>query len=133
MANRKKTECKLPEHFFIGCEGNLFDLRLANWTHWPLRQQYRYTYQNIETVAQLKATLRNGPYTWPGGCQMYFITSDGEALSFEAARTEFANVAYAVKHKCNDGWRVIGCDINYEDSEMVCAHTGEPIPAAYGD
>jgi hypothetical protein len=98
-----------------------------------LRENYCLTHQEIDTVADLKATIRAGKYAWPGLYPMYFITSDGAALSFEAVEQEFSQVAYAVRHKLNDGWRVVGCDINYEDNELVCAHTGEPIESAYGE
>lgn len=95
------------------------------------RDKYRFHFQAIETVAQLKATLRAGAYAWPGGYPLYLLTSDGETLSFDAARSEFRQIAYAIRHKLNDGWRVVACDVNYEDADMVCAHTGERIESAY--
>ena len=95
------------------------------------RENYCRTHREISTVADLKATIRAGKYAWPGGYPMFFITSDGEALSFEAVEQEFGQVAYAIRHELNDGWRVVGCDINEEDADLFCAHTGKPIESAY--
>lgn len=81
----------------------------------------------------LKSYLRNGPYAWPGGYPMYFITSDGAALSFSSVRGNFCSVLSSMRHKVNDGWRVVGVDINWEDCELVCDHSGELIPSAYGE
>jgi hypothetical protein len=118
---------------FVGCEGDLYDTRAADWSRHPLRANYERTHQNIETVADFKATLRNGAYAWPGGYPMFFITSDGGALSFGAAKSESRNIMEAIADKSNNGWRVVACDINYEDADLVCDHTGETIESAYGD
>ena len=88
---------------------------------------------NIKTTKDLKSALRNGKWAWPGGYPLYFITSDGAALSFDAVRSEYRLVINAIRHRLNDGWRVIGCDINWEDSGLYCDHTGQRIPSAYSD
>ena len=87
----------------------------------------------IKTVRDLKATLRNGEFAWPGGYPMFLITSDGAALSFKSAREEFRNIAHSVIHKQNDGWRVVACDINWEDGDLICAHSNERIESAYAE
>ena len=40
----------------------------------------------IKTLSDFRAAMRNGPYAWPGGYPLYFITSDGAALSFDAVK-----------------------------------------------
>lgn len=100
-------------------------------TQYVLRENYCRQHRDINTVADLKATIRAGKYTSVGGYPCYFVTSDGAALSFEAVEEEFAQVAYAVRHKSNDGWRVIHCGINYNFRELRCSHTNEPIESAY--
>ena len=85
------------------------------------------------TTKQLKQQLRDGSFTWPGGYPLYFIASDGEALSFDAVRENLKSVIWSMRHKVNDGWRVTGCDVNWENSTLTCAHTGEPIESAYGE
>lgn len=98
-----------------------------------LRENYCTTHAIIRSVADLKATLRAGKYSWPGCYPLYFVTSDGAALSFEAVEQEFRNVADSVRHRLDDGWRVTGCCINWDDNDLVCEHTGEKIESAYGD
>ena len=124
----------LPDYLFVSsCDGALYDTRMPEWPAHPLRTPYARTFSRINTGAELRATLRAGPYAWPGGYQMYFITSDGAALSFESARAEFRQCAYALRHRLNDGWRIVACDINYEDGELYCDHSGERIPSAYAE
>lgn len=124
-----------PAHLFVSsCDGDLHDTRRPDWRRHPLRQSYSYTFARIDTAAQLKATLRAGAYAWPGGYPLYFITSDGAALSFAAVRRELRQVLQAIAD--NDtlsGWRVCACDINWEDSELTCDHTGKRIESAYGE
>lgn len=125
-------ERKLPDYLFVASDGDMYDTRVKGWHVLPpLRSKYRCSHREIDTVAQLKATLRNGKYTDYGCYPLYFLANDGESLSFEAVRAEFRQVAYAIQNRLNDGWRVVACDVNYEDSEMRCAHTGERIESAY--
>jgi hypothetical protein len=77
--------------------------------------------------------LRAGPFAWPGGYPLYFICEDGGVLSFESARSEFGNIADSIRRDISDGWRVVGCDINLEDSQLICDHTGARIPSAYAE
>jgi len=88
----------------------------------------------IQTVSEFRAAMRQGPYAWPGGYPLFFITEDGDALSFEAVRAERRQVLEAVAGRDNGGgWRVIGLEVNWEDSALVCAHTGKAIQSAYGE
>lgn len=86
----------------------------------------------VNTVRDYKEVLRQGEFAWPGGYQCYLLMSDGEALCYACGRKEFRNVISSIKHTQNDGWRCIGADINYEETELVCTHCSKPIPAAYG-
>jgi len=87
----------------------------------------------INTIHDFRRAIRNGAYAWPGGYPLYFITSDGAALSFDAAKAERRNILQSIAHRSNDGWRVIGADVNWEDQDLACDHTGERIPSAYGE
>lgn len=87
---------------------------------------------NKYTIEQFKDDLSQ-PYAWPGGYPRYFITSDGAALSFKAAEDNQTLIIDAIDNKSNDGWQVVGCDINWEDSSLYCDHTGERIESAYAD
>ena len=80
-------------------------------------------------MADFKATLRAGPYAWPGGYAVYFITADGAALSFAAARAELASLARAIRDDdTRSGWRLVGATTTANDDEPpTCDHTGETI------
>ena len=85
------------------------------------------------TTTDLKQALRAGKYTWPGCYPLYFITSDGAALSFEAVRENLRSVLWSIKNQVNDGWRVVQADVNWEDGELTCDHTNEKIESAYSE
>jgi hypothetical protein len=88
----------------------------------------------IRNISDFRRAMRNGPYVWPGGYPLYFVCADGEALSFKAAREERRNILQALSWNDNSsGWRVVGVDVNWEDAELVCAHSGERIQSAYAD
>lgn len=88
---------------------------------------------HINSISDFRKAMRNGPYAWPGGYPLYFITSDGAALSFRTAKQERRCILEALKDRNNSGWRVVGIDINYEDSDLFCDHSGERIESAYED
>ncbi len=126
---------KLANHLFVSStDGHLYDTRKPEWhKHAPLRKDYCRTFETIDNSRELRATIRNGGYAWPGGYQLYFITTDGEALCFDCVRSEYYQCAYSVRHKINDGWRIIGCTTNDEDPNLYCAHCNRRIPSSYGD
>jgi len=87
----------------------------------------------INNTTELKQALRAGPYAWPGGYPCYFVADDGEALSFDAVRENYKSVLRAVREQDDDGWLVVGIEINYEDQDLYCAHCGKKIESAYGE
>ena len=87
----------------------------------------------IDTICDFRAAMRHGPYAWPGGYPVFFVTSDGAALSFQAAKQERRSIIDAIANKRTwTGWRIVGLDINWEDTELYCDHTGQQIESAYG-
>lgn len=86
----------------------------------------------IETLRAVKQAIRQ-PYAWPGGYPLYVVMADGEALSCDAARQEWRQIVFATLRGARDGWRALGAGINWEDTALYCAHTGERIPSAYGE
>jgi len=122
----------MKPHFMVADGGDLFDTRHIHWSHLaPLRKGFKTHAGQIETVAQLKATLRAGSYTGVGGYPLYLICDDGEALCFECARKNAAQIMPAIADKDRGGWRVVACDVNYE-STIDCSNCNAPIPSAYG-
>jgi hypothetical protein len=74
----------------------------------------------------------DGPYAWPGGYPCHFICSDGEALSWKAAEENAGLIRDAlIADDRHSGWHVCAFDINWEDEDLLCAHTNEPIECAY--
>jgi hypothetical protein len=124
----------LASHLFVSsCDGALHDTRQQDWTSHPIRAIYSRTFSRINSTLELRATLRAGAYAWPGGYPMFFITSDGEALSFESVRAEYAQCARSTRDKARDGWQIVACDVNWENAELTCAHSGRMIESAYGE
>ncbi|WP_028165470.1 hypothetical protein [Bradyrhizobium elkanii] len=88
----------------------------------------------IKTISDFRAAFRNGPYAWPGGYPLYFITADGAALSFKAAKAERRNILEAIRDDDKrSGWRVVAIEINWEDGNLICDHTSERIESAYAE
>jgi len=88
---------------------------------------------NIRTISDFRKAMRSGPYAWPGGYPLYFMTNDGAVLSFKAAREQRRNILEAIRDRDNSGWRIVAVDVNWEDNELYCDHTNERIESAYGD
>ena len=127
---------KLPAHLFTSdTDGALYDTRAPGWSGLPpLRPVHCRTYVRPDTAAKLKATLRAGEFAWPGGYPMFLICEDGEPLSFDSARKNLREILAAMASRCGDkAWRIAACEINYEDVDLACSHSGKPIPAAYAE
>lgn len=123
-----------PNHLFRCDDGALYDTRDSDWSRKPpLRRVFYGSKRTIETTHDLKAALRAGRYTDLGGHPLYFITSDSAALSFDSVRRKLSQVLDSVRNGHNDGWRVIGVEINYEDPDLMCDHSGERIESAYAE
>lgn len=86
---------------------------------------------NIDKPSDFGKALRQGPYAWPGGYPLYFICDDGAPLSFESARKEGQRICQAIRERSRDGWRVVAVEINYEEPDLICAHSNKPIESAY--
>jgi hypothetical protein len=82
------------------------------------------------TVSEFNEALDNPSFSL--GYPIYFVTADGGVLSEEAARERRTEILDAiVEIGTNTQWEVVGCEINYEDPNLRCDHTGDLIPAAY--
>lgn len=87
----------------------------------------------VYTVEQFRADLQE-PYVWPGGYPRYFLCSDGEALSYAAAQECAPLIEQAIEHRdTSGGWRVVACEVNWEDPELYCSHTNKRIESAYAE
>ena len=89
---------------------------------------------NISNKYQFLSILAEGPWAWPGGYPLFFITSDGEALSFRSAERGQEAICEAIAEGDKaSSWFVIGVEINYEHPELYCCHSGERIESAYAE
>ena len=87
----------------------------------------------INTPHELAATLRAGPYAWPGGYQMYLMAADGEAMCFACVRANAKQVMRAIKNQDDDQWRIVACYTNWDEPELQCANCYKRIPSAYAE
>lgn len=86
------------------------------------------------TLAEIKGYLRSGKFTSVGCYPLFFVTTDGAALSFEAIRANWREIVSAhLQNDTRSGWHVAAVDINWEDNTLHCDHTGERIESAYAD
>ena len=88
---------------------------------------------HIANTRDLAEAFRQGPFSSYGCYPLFFLTSDGEALSHAAVRANYAAIVAAIREDLHDGWRVVGHDVNWEDPELFCADTGARIESAYAE
>lgn len=77
--------------------------------------------------------LARQPYAWPGGYPKFAIMHDGECLCAACVKENFALIARSTRDNSRDGWTLSAVEINWEDTDMVCAHCAKPIDSAYGE
>lgn len=87
---------------------------------------------DIATTRELRQQIRN-PYTSPGCYPVFLLTSDAACLCMSCARAEYRSISHAMRHRLNDGWRVVAADINWEDPELYCDHCSGRIESAYAE
>lgn len=83
------------------------------------------------SIADFRRDTRIGKFVWPGGYPRYFICDDGEPMSFESAKKNRRLILESIRDGENDGWRIVGCDVNWEDENLICSASGERIESAY--
>lgn len=73
-------------------------------------------------------------YAWPGGYPMFAICADGGILSHTSVVENQSQIREATENPgTNRQWQIVGVDINYEDENLICDHSGEKIESAYGE
>lgn len=87
----------------------------------------------IKTVFDFNRALDAGAYAWPGGYPYFYVMDDGEALSVEAANENAGLIRDSIIGDLRDGWHAVELAINWDDTGLYCAHTGQRIAPAYGD
>lgn len=127
VAEREQARKPSPDLFarrFAAANGGARDLYDVQ-RHVQLRRQHAAP----GTVAWFFGTLAT-KYTSVGCYPKFWLASDGETLSYEACLANAGRIARAIRDGSNDGWRVVACDVNWEDPDMRCADTDERIESA---
>jgi len=89
--------------------------------------------RNQSKVRAFLDGLRAGKYTGVGCYPTFFLMSDGDTLSYEAACENTWLIARATRDGDSSGWAFEAFDVNWEDGDMVCADTGKRIESAYAE
>lgn len=66
-------------------------------------------------------------FTDLGGYPLYYVTKDSGVLSPEAVIENLS----LTNDPDDPQWYVVRAEVNYEDQDLVCDHTGQRIPSAY--
>lgn len=85
-----------------------------------------------EILRDVERAIRE-PYAWPGGYPRFILMADGEALSVNAARENWRSIVHSTLRRQRDDWAAAGVDVNWEDPDLFCAHSGERIESAYAE
>lgn len=118
----------LPDYMLISdTDGGLYDTRQDGWASKAVRPNYCVHNATINSLADLKASIRAGGYTLFGGYPMYFFTGDGSTYAFETVRQKFE--IFARCWEIDGPGRIAGCAVNYE-SDLYDELTGAPIESA---
>lgn len=89
--------------------------------------------RNQLTSLRLRAAIRQ-KFAWPGGYEIYGITSDGGVLCCDCMRREYRLIAQSRRHNYNDGWQVQAIALDCEtDSFTACDHCYRVIVEGYED
>lgn len=89
--------------------------------------------KNGKRVRAFLDALRGGSHTSIGCYPVFFLMRDGETLSYKAARDEVWTIARATRDGYERQWVYEAHDVNWEDPELYCAHTGARIESAYAE
>lgn len=77
----------------------------------------------ISSVSDFRRAVRYGPYAWPGGYDVYGITSDGAVLCRVCMNSERRSIIDSIATNARDGWKVEALDATCNtDSEVRCDH-----------
>ena len=126
--------------YFHAHGGQLFDTRMAHWPDKPLRKVYdgNVDHRYIKSGVELRAILRQGPYTWPGGYPRGYLANDGAMVCHRCVLENLHDCFHSIRHSVRDGWLISGAviltadDMEDEDEPekypgTMCAHCNQLI------
>jgi hypothetical protein len=83
------------------------------------------------TYHHLIRDLRMGKFTPIGSYPLFFLMATGETLCPNCVKVEVLRIGRATRDRDGQMYRVVGCDINWEDMNMECAECCDKIECAY--
>ena len=87
---------------------------------------------NTQELGKIRKELQAG-YAWPGGYPLYAVMSDGAPICCDCAIKEWKQIYRSTVDHAFDGWRLEGVGLNWEDTDLFCAHCGKRIESAYSE
>lgn len=79
------------------------------------------------TSLEIRQAIRQ-KFAWPGGYEIFLITSDGAALCCACARENYRQIAWSRRFNCHDGWKVEAADIDANlNNAIYCDHCSKQI------
>lgn len=99
----------------------------------PFRACHSQLVSRISRPCEVAACLRAGEHAGPGGYPLYFVCADGEALTFAAVRQNWREIVSAMLCRGTCGRQIVACEVNWQNPQLYCAHSGERIPSAYAE
>ena len=78
----------------------------------------------------LRDELIKYPYAFPGGYPRFAVTNDGAAICHDCCKKQSECIGFT---SGNDGWRLVGLEINWEDPQLYCDNCSVRIESAYAD
>jgi hypothetical protein len=83
------------------------------------------------TTKEIKSLIRQ-KFAWPGGYQIFLVTSDGGELCCDCARQEYRQIVWDKMHGASTGWNVEGkflsCDV---EEPIYCDHCNKFFPPSH--
>lgn len=79
----------------------------------------------------LKNFIR-APFVFPGGYPLQMVMADGESVCHKCAKENFALILRATRENDRSEWAVMVIGINWESTDIYCAHCNAAIESAYG-
>lgn len=91
-------------------------------------------------LKELSRSLREGPFTSLGSYPKFWMTADQGVLSFDAI-VENLWLVYRATRDYNQNvitqevkqWAITAVQVNWEDPDLYCDHTGNRIESAHAE
>lgn len=84
------------------------------------------------TTKELKELVRH-PYAFPGGYQLFALTSDGELMCVNCVKKNFKLCLRATKANDRYSWCIDTITIVWEGPNVFCCNCNKEFETEYGD